>query len=121
MRAKKMTAETSSQHLLQILDTVPDVPIVMFWDRAPWHRGQPIRDVLAANPRLELVYLPVAAPDLNPQEHIWKAARRAVSHNHALSRLDDLAERFEKFLNDNTFTCSMLDRYGFNTLCPIFR
>ena len=77
--------------------------------------------VLAANPRLELVYLPVAAPDLNPQEHIWKAARRAVSHNHTLSRLDDLAERFEKFLNDNTFACSMLDRYGFNTLYPIFK
>jgi len=121
MRAAEMTAETSSQHLLQILGAVPGVPIVMFWDRAPWHRGQPIRDVLAANPRLELVYLPVAAPDLNPQEHIWKAARRAVSHNHSLSRLDDLAERFEKYLNDNTFACSMLDRYGFNTLCPIFK
>jgi transposase len=120
MRAETMNAETASQHLLKILNAVPDVPIVMFWDRAPWHRGQSIRDVLAANPRLELIYLPVAAPDLNPQEHIWKAARRAVSHNHSLARLDDLAERFEQYLNENSFACSMLDRYGFNTLCPMF-
>jgi len=120
MRAETMNAVTSSQHLLQVLDAVPGVPIVMFWDRAPWHRGQPIRDVLAANPRLELIYLPVAAPDLNPQEHIWKAARRAVSHNHSLSRLDDLAEQFEQYLNENTFACSMLDQYGFNRLCPMF-
>ena len=120
MSADTMNAETSSLHLLQILDEVPEVPVVVFWDRAPWHRGQPIRDVLAANPRLELIYLPVAAPDLNPQEHVWKAARRAVSHNHSLSRLDDLAERFEQHLNENTFACSMLDRYGFNTLCPMF-
>jgi transposase len=120
MRAKKMNAKTTSQHLLQILEAVPDVPIVLLWDRAPWHRGEPIRDVLAAHPRLELIYFPVAAPDLNPQEHVWKAARRAVSHNHSLSRLDDLADRFEKYLNENTFECSMLTRYGFNSLRPIF-
>jgi transposase len=115
-----MNAETTSLHLLQILDAVPDVPLVMFLDRAPWHRGQPIRDLLAAHPRLELVYLPVAAPDLNPQERVWKAVRRAVSHNHCHSHLDDLADRFEQHLRDNTFACSMLDRYGFNALRPRF-
>ena len=31
--------------------------------------------VLAANPRLEIVQFPVAAPELNPQEHVWKATR----------------------------------------------
>jgi transposase len=107
--------------LLLILKAVPDVPIVVFLDRAPWHRGQPIRDVLAAHPRLQLIYFPVAAPDLNPQEHVWKAVRRAVSHNHSHSRLDDLADQFEQHLNDNSFACSMLDRYGFNALCPMFK
>lgn len=121
MRAEAMTAQTSSQHLLYILDAVPHVPVVVLWDRAPWHRGQPIRDVLAAHPRLELLYFPVAAPDLNPQEHVWKAARRAMSHNHSHSRLGDLAGQFEQYLTDNSFACSMLDRYGFNTLCPMFK
>jgi transposase len=121
MRADEMNAETTSQHLLQILDVTPDVPVVVFLDRAPWHRGQPIRNVLAAHPRLELIYLPVAAPDLNPQEHVWKVVRRAVSHNHSHSRLDELADQFEQHLNDNTFACSLLDRYGFNALRPRFR
>ena len=121
MRAEVMNAETASRHLLQILDAVPDVPIVVLWDRAPWHRGQPIRDVLDAHPRLELLYFPVAAPELNPQEHVWKAARRAVSHNHTHPRLDELANRFEQYLNDNSFACPMLDRYGFNALCPMFK
>jgi transposase len=121
MRADEMNAKTTSQHLLQILDAVPEVPLVVFLDRAPWHRGQPIRDVLAAHPRLQLIYFPVAAPDLNPQEHVWKATRRAVSHNHSHSRLDDLADRFEQHLSNNKFACSMLDRYGFNALCPIFK
>lgn len=41
--------------------------IVLFWDRAPWHRGAPICQLLAAHLRLEIVEFPVAAPDLNPQ------------------------------------------------------
>jgi hypothetical protein len=61
-----------------------------------------------------------AAPDLNPQEHVWKATRRAVSHNHTFSRLDNLAERFSTHLMSNTFRSSFLDRYGYNSLCAMF-
>jgi transposase len=78
MRATVMNAATTAQHLVQILQVVPEVPLLLLWDRAPWHFGPPIREVLAANPRLEVMYFPVAAPDLNPQEHVWKATRRAV-------------------------------------------
>jgi transposase len=56
----------------------------MLWDRARWHGGEPVRQVLAAYSRLEVIKLPVAAPDLNPQEQVWKATRRAVSHNHQI-------------------------------------
>gem|GEM_PF-7098491 len=31
----------------------PDVPILLLWDRAPWHRGSEIQGVLHANPRLD--------------------------------------------------------------------
>jgi transposase len=92
------------------------VPIVLLWDRAPWHSGQAIRDVLQANPRLQLIRFPVAAPDLNPQEHVWKATRRAVSHNHTMKRLPELADQFERYLTANTFESLFLDRYGLKTL-----
>lgn len=120
MQGTAMNAETTAQHLEQILDTWSGVPILLLWDRAPWHFGQPIRDVLEANLRLEVMYFPVASPDLNPQEHVWKATRRAVSHNHMLPRLPELADRFERHLTTNTFESLFLDRYGFNAISPMF-
>mgnify|MGYP001547657591 FL=1 len=119
-RVPVMNAAATAEHLLQILEAIPERPILLFWDRAPWHSGQPIRDVLAANPRLEIMRFPVAAPELNPQEHVWKAVRRAVSHNHTQRRLPELADLIEKHLTTETFGCSFLDHYGLNTIYPMF-
>lgn len=117
-QCQTMNAEASATHFKQLLVTYPDVPILLLWDRAPWHSGTAIRDVLAANPRLEIVRLPVAAPDLNPQEHVWKATRQAVSHNHALTQLSTLAEQFEHHLKQTTFPSSFLKHRGFYSICP---
>jgi len=121
MRSEVMNAEATAEHLEQVLEAVPDVPILLLWDRAPWHLGQPVRDVLEANPRLEVMFFPVATPDLNPQEHVWKATHRAISHNHMIPRLPDLANQFEHHLTSTTFESSFLDRYGFNAICPMFK
>jgi hypothetical protein len=121
MRADVMNAAATAQHLKQILQAVPEVPILLLWDRGPWHFGPPIRAVLEANPRLEVMHFPVAAPDLNPQEHVWKAARRAVSHNHTMPRLYQLADGFEHHLSSTIFESSFLDYYGFNAISPMFR
>jgi transposase len=86
-RSPVFNAEVSAEHLQQVLDTFPGRPILFFWDHAPWHRGEPIRSILAANPCLEIMEYPVAAPELNPQEQVWKQTRRAVSHNHITSKL----------------------------------
>ena len=115
-----MNAEASAQHLNELLAAHPQQPILLLWDRAPWHFGPPIRAVLESNPRLEILHLPVAAPDLNPQEHVWKATRRAVSHNHTIPRLPELANKVMDHLTTNTFDSSFLDRYGLNAVCPIF-
>jgi len=117
-RSAQFNAEISAQHLQQVLDTYPERPILLLWDRAPWHRGEPIRRVLAANPRLELLEYPVAAPDLNPQEQVWKQTRRATSHNHVTPKLPQLAADFELHLRSNTFESSFLDRFGYNLVCP---
>jgi len=117
-RSPVFNAEVSAQHLQQVLDAFPGRPILFFWDRAPWHRGEPIRRLLAANPRLEIIDYPVAAPELNPQEQVWKQTRRTVSHNHITPKLPQLADDFESHLLSNTFESSFLDRYGYNLVCP---
>lgn len=120
MRTDKMNAAMSAAHLEQILQAYPKDSILLFWDRAPWHHGAPIQRVLAAHPRLELMNFPVAAPALNPQEQVWKATRRAVSHNHNEPKLLGLAERFEQHLTTTQFQSSFLDRYGYNSIRPMF-
>jgi transposase len=121
MRSDIMNADVSAQHLEFILDTNPDTPILLFWDRAPWHRGKPIDKVLEEHPRLEIIFFPTASPDLNPQEHVWKAVRKEVSHNHLEARLPKLADRFLNNLNSTTFKSSFLEKYGYSTICSMFK
>ena len=120
MRSDIMNAEVSAQHLEMLLGANPEVPIILFWDRAPWHRGKPIDKVLEENPRLEIIFFPTASPDLNPQEQVWKAVRKAISHNHLEARLPELADRFLNKLNSSTFESSFLDKYGYTAVCPMF-
>lgn len=120
MRSDVMNAATTAQHLQQVLDVIPDVPILLLWDKATWHRGEPIRKILEANPRLEIIRFPTASPDLNPQEHVWKAVRSAISHNHRQEKLEVLADQFQQHLHTETFSSSFLDSFGFNTLAAMF-
>lgn len=117
MRSPMMNAETSALFLEKILLAYPDEPVLLWWDRAPWHRGPKIKAILEANSRLEIIYFPPGAPDLNPQEHVWKATRRAISHNHSRKKLDTLADDFEDHLSTTTFPCSLLDQYAYSHLC----
>ncbi len=117
-QVEKMNAEATAQHLEQLLAAYPEVPLLLLWDRAPWHRGEKVREVLAANPRLEIMVFPVAAPDLNPQEHVWKATREAVSHNHQERQLATLAERFKGHLTATIFPTTFLEHRGFYTIHP---
>lgn len=112
-----LNAVTTATHLEHLLAAYPDVPLLLLWDRAPWHRGQAIRDVLAAHPRLEVLALPVAAPDLNPQEQVWKATRQAVSHHHTMLTLPSVAAQFEQHLLHTVFATSFLEHRGFDTIC----
>ena len=121
MRATVMNGATTAQYLRQVLQAIPEVPILLLWDRAPWHFGPAIQQVLATNERLEVMHFPVASPDLNPQEHVWKAVRRAISHHHTKPRLAALADQFKQHLNTTTFGSSFWEQYGFNLICPLFK
>ena len=48
--------------------------VLVIWDGSPIHRGGAVKDFLAngASSRLKLEQLPGYAPDLNPDEGIWK-------------------------------------------------
>lgn len=118
-QVEKMNAQTTAQHLETILSAYPERKLLVLWDKAPWHNGPAVRTVLEANPRLSVLTFPTASPDLNPQEHVWRATRRKVAHNHAQRRLPDLAARFETYLKQTTFPSSFLEKYTY-PVCPGF-
>ena len=120
MPATVMNGETSVLFLNKILLAYPDLPILLLWDRATWHRGPVIEAILQANPRLEIMYFPPGTPDLNPQEHVWKAARGEISHNHTAKKLNMLAIDFESYLTDTSFPCALLQTYDYPHLCMLF-
>ena len=120
-REAVMNSEATARHLEKLLDTYPEVPLLLLWDRAPWHRGAAVAQVLEANPRLEVLCFPTATPDLNPQEHVWKTVRSAFSHNHTETQLPTLAEQFEQHLTDTAFAYSFLEKFDFVNLCARFK
>jgi transposase len=120
LRTQTMKGEVSVLFLQKLLAAYPDQPILLLWDRATWHQGPAVKALLAANLRLEIFFFPPGAPDLNPQEQVWKATREAVSHNHAQTKLDALATNFEQHLLDTGFPCSLLQQHGYPDLCARF-
>lgn len=121
MRSDLMNSEVSVEYLQMILNTIPNLPILMLWDRAPWHRGKVVKKFLEDNPRLEVIYFPPGCPELNPQEHVWKEVRKAVSHNHIIKKLPELAECFLEKLNAGIFNTTFMDKYGATPVLTMFK
>jgi transposase len=77
--------------------------LLVIWDGAPIHRGQPIKDFLrrGAAKRLYFEQLPGYAPDLNPAEGIWNYLKRVELANVCcddLAKLDLLLRRAKERL-----------------------
>jgi transposase len=68
--------------LKHLLRHIPGKLLVV-WDGSPIHRGQPVKDFLARGgaKRIHLEPLPGYAPELNPDEGIWRYLRRVELRN----------------------------------------
>ncbi len=69
-----------------------DGNILLVWDGLPAHRSQPVKDFLAtsAAKRLTLLQLPPYAPELNPQEGLWRYLKYVELANLCCHDLDEL-------------------------------
>jgi transposase len=66
--------------------------LLIIWDGSPIHHGRAVRDFLAsgASHRLQLEQLPGYAPDLNPDEGIWKHLKYTELKNVCCKSLAEL-------------------------------
>jgi putative transposase len=62
--------------------------VIVLWDRGRIHKGDPIHDFCRRFPRLHLEYFPGYAPELNPDEGVWRLVKKRLANG----RPDDLDE-----------------------------
>jgi transposase len=107
----------TANFLCLLLLLFPTQPILLLLDRAPWHFGAEIDQIVAENERLALMYYPTACPELNPQEHVWSQTRQHISHNHRYRRFPALIDAFETYLNETPFATDFMRKYAPAILC----
>ena len=75
--------------------------IVLFIDQGSPHTAQDSQD-LASDLFIELRFLPVATPELNAMEGLWREGKREILANETTDTIDDTADAFCQYLIDLT-------------------
>lgn len=88
---KSIKGEGALEFLKHVLTYVPG-KVLVIWDGAPIHKCQLIRDFLknGTQGRLELECLPGYAPDLNPDEGVWRYLKCVSLKNVCCKTLEEL-------------------------------
>ena len=83
----------------------PEKKLCMIWDNARWHRSNELRSLLGEGKEfahIHFIWLPPYAPDHNPQEHVWKFGKEAIS-NQVYPSFQDLRHTFENAISRKLF------------------
>ena len=62
-------------------------PIVLVWDNLGVHRAALVRRLCRRVPRLRLEFLPAYAPELNPDEGVWRQTKRQLANGCPVDRV----------------------------------
>jgi transposase len=90
-------AEDVVRFLKHLLRQIPG-KLLLIWDGSPIHRGRAVKDYLSggASRRLKLEQLPGYAPDLNPDEGVWKHLKCVELKNLCCENLAELKIELRK-------------------------
>lgn len=94
---RSFKGEDAVRFLKHLMRRIPG-KLVVVWDGSPIHRGGAVKDFLAsgAASRLQLEQLPGYAPDLNPDEGIWKHLKCVELKNLCCESLAELKVELRK-------------------------
>jgi hypothetical protein len=67
--------------------------LIVIWDRFMPHRSGKVQELLAAQKRLHLEFLPPYAPELNPVENVWSHTKMNPMANLTAMDIDSLASK----------------------------
>lgn len=112
MRRKRQNQITTIRRLGYLRRSYPRKRIAVFRDGAPWRKGRLIRAYLGKAKCFSLIPFPPYSPELNPQEMVWRQARRNASHNHGFRTFPKPQRAFQSYLKKNRFRMNFLNLYG---------
>jgi transposase len=89
--------EDAVRFLRHLMRQIPG-KLLVIWDGSPIHRGGAVKDFLSsgASSRVRLEQLPGYAPDLNPDEGIWKHLKYVELKNLCCQSLSELRVELRK-------------------------
>lgn len=81
--------------LEQLLEEI-EGRLLVIWDGSPVHRSRAVKEWLAqgAARRIQLEQLPGYAPELNPDEGVWRYLKRVELKNLVCADLEQLGREF---------------------------
>lgn len=62
--------------------------VFLLWDNLGIHKGKRVKQLSRRVPRLHLEYLPAYAPELNPDEGVWRHTKRRLANGCPADRFD---------------------------------
>ena len=98
MHVKTTNQATMAKYLEHLCERF-NQPMIVVWDNASWHnRSNAILKFLKSEKGkqiVELAYLPTYAPELNPQELVWKTLKHEYLGNHRCGVLEHLMDEVD--------------------------
>ncbi len=113
-KTEKQNMIITAEILKKVRQIYPTQKLFILWDGAGWHRGSVTQNFIKEDKNIETLYFPGYAPELNPQEHVWKNGRSHVSHNQFIASIDTATDGFVEYLNSNKFGYSLLEFSAFS-------
>lgn len=109
---------TNAEEFIKVLDEIgkkhPRKKIVIVLDNASWHKSKKIQEYLALTEHdIHFIYFMRYAPETNPQENVWKAARANVTHNKFIDNIDKATDEFVSYLNNSNFNYNFFHPHKF--------
>ena len=105
---ERQTMHETAAILSRVRKLYPTQKVLLLWDGAGWHRGSVAKEALVTH-NIEAIHFPPYSPQLNPQEHVWKKGRTAVTHNRFIPKIEPVTKELVDYLNTTTFPYSLLD------------
>ena len=81
---RELEAVAYLRHLLRHLRG----PVIVIWDRLGVHLGRLVQTLVRRVRRLRLEFLPAYAPELNPDEGVWRLTKKRLANACPADRVD---------------------------------